>query len=82
MFYYYVWLLLIFEICLFHQTESENQFEIATQCCKIVIVFKNKSSLNPLTPRRTQVSSFTEISILFSERIVKKFPMSVAPMSR
>ena len=30
------------------------------------------SSINPLTPRRTQVSPFTEISILFSEGIIKK----------
>ena len=27
---------------------------------------------NPLTPRRTQVSPFTEISILFKEGIIKK----------
>ena len=29
-------------------------------------------SFNPLTPRRTQVSPFTEISILFYEGIIKK----------
>ena len=28
--------------------------------------------INPLTPRRTQVSPFTEISILFQEGIIKK----------
>ena len=28
--------------------------------------------LNPITPRRTQVSPFTEISILFYEGIIKK----------
>ena len=37
---------------------------------------------NPLTPRRTLVSPFTEISILFKKGSSKKFPMSVAPMSR
>ena len=29
-------------------------------------------SLNPLTPRKTQVSPLTEVSILFQEGIVKK----------
>ena len=29
------------------------------------------SLINPLTPRRTQVSPFTEISILFKEGIIK-----------
>ena len=29
-------------------------------------------SVNPLTPRRTLVSPFTEISILFQEGIIKK----------
>ena len=28
--------------------------------------------INPLTPRRRQVSPFTEISILFQEGIIKK----------
>ena len=37
---------------------------------------------NPLTPGRTLVAPFTEISIPFKEGIIKKFPMSVAPMSR
>ena len=37
---------------------------------------------NSLTPRTTQVSPFTEISILFYEGIIKKIPMSVATMSR
>ena len=32
----------------------------------------NIKGVNPLTPRRTQVSPFTEISILFEEGIIKK----------
>ena len=31
--------------------------------------------VNPLTPRRTQVSPFTEIPILFWEGIIKKMPI-------
>ena len=35
-------------------------------------VFYRSVVLNPLTPRRTLVSPFTEISILFYEGIIKK----------
>ena len=42
-----------------------------------------KICVNPLTPRRTLVAPFTNISILFFKKgSSKKFPMSVAPMSR
>ena len=51
-----------------------------------IIIYKYDSTenINPLMPRRTLVSPFTEISILFQEGIIKKkkIPMSVAPMSR
>ena len=40
------------------------------------------TKLNPLTPRRTQVFPFTEFFFYFKKGSSKKFPMSVAPMSR
>ena len=38
-----------------------------------LIVIDITVSFNTLTPRRTQVSPITEISILFYEGIIKKF---------
>ena len=41
------------------------------------------SLINPLTPRRTLLSPFTEIfQLYFKKGSSKKFPMSVAPKSR
>ena len=59
---------------------------IATNPIFFIVLFIDQrfATFNPLTPRRTQVSPFTEISILFYFKKVssKKLPMSVAPMSR
>ena len=45
---------------------------IVTRAMQLVASLNKKKCINPLTPRRTLVSTFTEISILFLEGIIKK----------
>ena len=46
-------------------------------------ILASASCFNPLTPRRTQVSSFhRKFQLYLKKGSFKKFPMSVAPMSR